>query len=124
MKVLVVDDDHDIATLVALQLEHHGFHVAVAHNGVEALEQIRQDMPQLVVMDVEMPQMTGLECLKKLRQQASTAYLPVILLTGRDQPPDLFQGWQTGADLYITKPFENEDLLRRVQQICATHVEL
>src|SRR5436305_848230 len=120
MKALVVDDDANIARLVTSQLERHGFQVTVAHNGLQALEHTRQEHPSLIVLDVEMPVMDGLECLRKLRKNPETAAIPVIMLTGNDTPADVVAGWETGANLYLSKPFHPAKLRAAIEHIFST----
>lgn len=116
---LAVDDDKDVARLVATFLESEGFTVALAYDAREALDQIREKRPSLVVLDVEMPGMDGLELLRYLRTDSGTADLPVVLLTGRDEISDLFEGWDAGANMYVTKPFEKQTLLDAISAVTA-----
>ncbi len=116
-RILVVDDDPDIMRLVQMVLQDHDYHVTTAGDGQDALAAVAAGAPDLVILDVEMPHVDGFDVLRKLRQKAATVQLPVIMLTGRDQPADMFEGWQTGADLYLTKPFESETLLDAVRRV-------
>jgi DNA-binding response OmpR family regulator len=114
---VVADDDPDIINLVRFHLEEEGFEVVPASDGHFALECVRRHRPDLLVLDIGMPGLNGLECLKQLRADATTAQLPVILLTARDEISDLFEGWQAGTDLYMTKPFEKQTLLDYLARI-------
>ncbi|MBV9469278.1 MAG: response regulator [Abitibacteriaceae bacterium] len=115
-KILAADDDKTILRLVKMHLEKQGHIVTTANNGKEALQRLPTDRPDLLVLDVEMPEMTGLELLAKLRENPATANLPVIMLTGRNADTDVYEGWQAGANVYLTKPFRPEELIKVVQQ--------
>lgn len=115
--VLVADDDADIRALVAFRLERAGYRVVTASDGEQALELAMTQSPDLAVLDVMMPRLTGLEVTKHLRQQHKTSRLPVILLTARVQDADVAQGLEAGADAYIKKPFSPQELGLRVQAI-------
>lgn len=116
-KILVVDDEPHIVRLVQVNLEKAGYDVTTASNGREALEAVAEVQPDLVVLDVMMPEMDGLEALKRLKENAATSEIPVILLTAKAQDADVFEGWKSGADLYLTKPFNPGELLLFVQRI-------
>lgn len=116
-RILVVDDEKHILRLVQINLEKAGYLVVTASNGREALEAVALERPDLVVMDVMMPEMDGLEALQKLKENEQTADIPVVMLTAKAQDADVFQGWQSGADLYLTKPFNPIELLTFVKRI-------
>ncbi|MDQ3812907.1 MAG: response regulator [Armatimonadota bacterium] len=116
-KILAVDDERHIVRLVQINLQKEGYQVATAANGREALEKVAQDKPDLVVMDVMMPEMDGFEALKRLKENPDTADIPVIMLTAKAQDADVFRGWQSGADLYLTKPFNPSELLTFVKRL-------
>lgn len=115
-KILAADDDKTILRLVKMHLEKQGYTVTTANNGRDALQAAITAPPDLMVLDVEMPEMTGLEVLTKLRENPTTAELPVIMLTGRDTDTDVYTGWQTGANVYLTKPFRPEELIKFARQ--------
>jgi DNA-binding response OmpR family regulator len=112
--VLVVDDEERLTSLVQAYLQQEGFRVLTADNGLEALEVVRRDPPDLIVLDLMMPEMDGAEFLRVLRTQHST---PVILLTARVGDEDKIVGLELGADDYITKPFRPRELLARVRAV-------
>lgn len=112
--VLVVDDDAGIRRLIRLELSTQGFRVIEAPDGVTAVRMAEQDSPQLLVLDIMMPDMTGLEVLEAVRRRRN---VPVLLLTGRDQDADKVRGLQLGADDYLIKPFNPEELSARVRAI-------
>ena len=115
--VLVVDDDPAIQKVLRLNLELEGYAVVSACNGAEALERLADRKPDLVVLDVMMPVVDGLEVLRRIREDVAMADLPVILLTARSTEDDMWQGWQLGADYYMTKPFDIEELLRSMDRL-------
>jgi two-component system alkaline phosphatase synthesis response regulator PhoP/two-component system response regulator VicR len=115
--ILTVDDETNIRRLVQVNLQRAGYRVTMACDGIEALEYIGQERPDLVVLDVMMPRMDGFEVLRRLKMDASLAELPVIMLTAKAQDADIFRGWQSGADCYLTKPFNPTELLAFVKRI-------
>jgi two-component system alkaline phosphatase synthesis response regulator PhoP len=116
-KILVVDDERHIVRLIQVNLERQGYNVVTAHDGKEALEKVASERPDLVVLDVMMPYMDGFEVLRNLRRNPETAELPVIMLTAKAQDQDVFRGWQEGVDMYLTKPFNPQELLTFVKRI-------
>jgi two-component system alkaline phosphatase synthesis response regulator PhoP len=113
--VLVADDDVDILTLVRVRLERSGYKVISARNGVEALALVRERHPDLAILDIAMPEMTGLEVTKRMREE--NLDVPVILLTARARDVDVAAGADAGADVYVTKPFSPQELESRVRAI-------
>src|SRR5688572_5338797 len=99
-KILVVDDDEDIATVLRIALQVKGYEVSLAGNGREALECAANDTPDLIVMDVMMPEMDGYEALKRLREDKATSKIPVIMLTAKGEAHDIVESTQTGADIH------------------------
>ena len=116
-KILVVDDERHIVRLIQVNLERQGYQVVTAHDGKEALEKVASEKPDLVVLDVMMPYMDGFEVLRTLRRNPETAELPVIMLTAKAQDQDVFRGWPEGVDMYLTKPFNPQELLTFVKRI-------
>ncbi len=114
-RILVVDDDVDIARFVEMSLELEGFEVVVAHDGEAALAIIEQRQPDLVILDLTMPTLDGVEVTKVLRGNAMTSALPIIMLTARGQTVDKVVGLNAGADDYIVKPFDTMELVARVR---------
>jgi DNA-binding response OmpR family regulator len=112
--ILVVDDEERLTSLLEAYLQQEGFRVVTAGNGLEALEVVRRDPPDLIVLDIMMPEMDGVEFLRVLRTQHST---PVILLTARVGDEDKIIGLELGADDYLTKPFRPRELLARVRAV-------
>jgi DNA-binding response OmpR family regulator len=116
-KVLVVDDDPDIRELIAFKLRQQDFEVHLAADGEEALVVLRDEQPQLALLDVMMPKRSGLEVLQALRDDPETQSLPVIMLTAKAQEADVERGFDLGADDYIVKPFSPRELMSRVRAV-------
>lgn len=119
-KILACDDEKHIVRLIQVNLERAGFDVVTANDGKEALLKIAQERPDLVVLDVMMPYMDGFEVLQNLRRNPRTRDIPVIMLTAKAQDADVFRGWQSGVDCYLTKPFNPMELLSFVKRIFGT----
>jgi DNA-binding response OmpR family regulator len=115
--VLVADDDPDILQLVAFRLDRAGYEVIQATDGEEALRLVAERQPDLAVLDVMMPKVTGYDVTRQIRENLATSRIPVILLTARVQEADLARGFEAGADDYIKKPFSPQELRSRVQAI-------
>jgi diguanylate cyclase (GGDEF)-like protein len=116
-RVLVVDDDPDILQFVQVNLEVEGYNAEAAGDGRQALDAARATPPDLVLLDVMMPEMDGLTVLRRLRSAPATANVPVILLTAKALAEDRVAGLDLGADDYITKPFDVEELMARVRSV-------
>ena len=116
-KILAVDDERHIVRLVEVNLQRAGYTVVTAFDGREALEKVTAETPDLIVLDVMMPYMDGFEVLKNLKANPQTADIPVIMLTAKAQDADVFRGWQSGVDCYLTKPFNPMELLTFVKRI-------
>ncbi|WP_436520833.1 response regulator transcription factor [Actinoplanes sp. HUAS TT8] len=119
--VLVVDDDPTVLEIVETVLRSGGLDVATSRNGRDGLRAAHEHVPDIAVLDVTMPDMTGLEMCRALRDDAETANVPIILLTGRGQWLDVASGFDAGADDYLVKPFTAQDLLTRVEALTAQH---
>jgi len=116
-KILVVDDERHIVRLVEVNLTRAGYDVVSAYDGVEALEKVAEDIPDMIVLDVMMPRMDGFEVLKNLQADPKYKDIPVIMLTAKAQDADIFKGWQSGVSSYLTKPFNHKEHLVFVQRI-------
>jgi len=114
-RLLVVEDDIDIANMLKIYFSGMEFEVDVANRGSEALEKTRQALPHLIVLDIMLPDIDGYEVCRNLRTNTRTSHIPVIFLTQKDERSDKLQGLELGADDYITKPFDIEELKLRVQ---------
>jgi len=116
-EIVVADDDDVLRDLLVLNLEAEGLVVHAAANGAEALQKVAMHKPDLVVLDVMMPVHDGLGVLRAMRDEPATAAIPVVLLTARAAEGDIAEGWDAGADFYLTKPFRLEQLLEFVDEL-------
>jgi len=110
-KILVVDDNVDSIMILRSILESQGFVVRTAQSGVDAIEVLTHEVPDLVLLDVMMPQMSGIEVLERIKTTHATSKVPVIMVTAKIQDDDVLTGYQHGADYYITKPCTAKQLL-------------
>lgn len=117
--MLVVDDDDVIRQLITLNLELEGFEVATAIDGEDALVQVKRVHPKVITLDVMMPNLDGWEAAARLRADPDTAHVKVILLSARAQESDRQRGLRIGADAYLTKPFDPDDLIEAVRRLAA-----
>lgn len=115
--VLIVEDDPSLSTLLRYNIEKEGFRVSEAHDGEEALLQVDEVQPDLVVLDWMLPKVSGIEVCRRLRTRVETKNLPVIMLTARGEDADRVRGLDTGADDYLTKPFSMTELLARIRAV-------
>lgn len=115
--IVLVDDDRNILMSVSMALEAEGFQVQTYSDAEEGLRALTQQPPDMAVLDIKMPRLTGMELLQRLRQNTSTQTLPVIFLTSKDEEVDEIMGLSMGADDYITKPFSQRLLIERIRAI-------
>jgi DNA-binding response OmpR family regulator len=113
-KILVVDDEERMVRFIRLNLEHDGFRVLEAFNGTQAINKVRSNLPDLILLDVMMPDMDGFEVLRIVREVST---VPVIMLTAKAEEDDRIRGLELGADDYITKPFSPRELVSRVRAV-------
>ncbi len=116
-KILVVDDEKHIVKIVEFNLKKKGYDVFIANNGLEALEQVEKNKPDLILLDVMMPEMDGLEVCKRLKNDDRYKDIPIIMLTAKGQEIDRDTGIKFGANMYITKPFSPKLLLGQIEEI-------
>jgi phosphate regulon transcriptional regulator PhoB len=116
-RVLVVEDERDVADLIRYNLTKEGYDVVVAPTGSDALKQAREVHPDLVLLDIMVPQLNGWEVCRRLKQDADTKNIPVIMVTGRVEEGDKILGFEMGADDYVTKPFSPRELLARIRAV-------
>lgn len=121
MKILVCDDDREIVEAITIYLEKEGYAVVAAYNGKEALKALQNQQVQLIILDIMMPEMDGIQALLKLREYSS---IPVILLSAKSEDADKIMGLNVGADDYITKPFNPLELLARVKSQLRRYTQL
>ncbi len=115
--ILIVEDEVDIAELVAFNIERQGWRTSLVHHGAEAVEQIRTLLPDLVILDIMLPGIDGLQIYRHMKESPQTAKIPTLFLTARAQLEDRLAGLSLGADDYITKPFSPKELVLRVRNI-------
>ena len=127
-RLLVVDDDPGLLLAVSETLRAEGYDVKTARRGAEALVIVAQTLPDLIISDIRMPGMDGYQLVRNLRSNARTRLVPIVFLTAKDEIADRIQGFRTGVDAYLTKPFEPEELaaivLAILQRVERTHSDL
>lgn len=116
-KILVADDEPHIVQLVQVILGRQGYDVIAAADGQECLDKVRSEKPDLVVLDIIMPKLDGIEVLKAIRGAPDTADLPVIILSQKDKDRDIFEGFHHRVDMYLPKPFNPTELIKFVKRI-------
>jgi two-component system, OmpR family, alkaline phosphatase synthesis response regulator PhoP len=116
-RVLVVEDEQDVAELIRFNLAREGYDVRVALNGSEALRQVREFRPEVILLDIMVPQLNGWEVCRRLKHEPETQAVPVIMVTGRVEEGDKVVGLELGADDYVTKPFSPRELVARVRAV-------
>ena len=121
-KILVVEDDHDIAQLLAITMKKAGYEVAVTENGYEALTAIRRHPPDLVILDLMIPGIDGFEVCKEMKRDPKTGAVPVLIVTARGEEIDRIIGLELGADDYVVKPFSPGNSFCGCEQSCAVPV--
>lgn len=115
-RILIVEDDSDISNMLRIYFSGQGYDVDIAPRGSDALDKTRQGLPHLIVLDIMLPDIDGYEVCRRLRTNTRTSHIPVIFLTQKDERSDKLHGLELGADDYITKPFDIEELKLRVQR--------
>lgn len=112
--IFVIDDEQDLVEMIRIKLEFEGFEVITACNGREALERIKDFTPDLILLDVMMPQLDGYQVCRKLKADSKYKHIPVIMFTAKAQENDKLWGEECGADAYLTKPYSFDDLLKKI----------
>ena len=115
--ILVAEDDNDVALLITQMLKNQGYRFHWAHNGRDAYEYIKENMPRLIITDIMMPEMDGLELIKAIRENEDTAHLPIIVVSARTENNDRLAGFDAGAEVYLGKPFIPDELLMMVRKL-------
>jgi PleD family two-component response regulator len=114
-RLMIVEDDSDISNMLRIYFQSQGYDVSVAQRGEDALEMCRQQLPHIIVLDIMLPDMDGYDVCRNLRGNLRTSHIPIIFLTQKDERSDKIRGLELGADDYITKPFDLEELKLRVK---------
>lgn len=117
--ILIVDDEHDLVETVQMRLELEGFECLAAHDGNHGLEQAQNEKPDLIVLDLMLPGMNGYKICRLLKFDERYKQIPIIMLTAQAQQEDRSLGEETGADLYMTKPFSVEELVAKIHEFLA-----
>ena len=115
--ILIVEDDEDIVEMIAYNLKKEGFRTSSVLNGEDAVDRIMNDQPDIVLLDLMLPRMDGLEVCRTIRSRKETAHIPVIMLTAKSQEIDKILGLEIGADDYVTKPFSPRELIARIRAV-------
>lgn len=118
-KILVVDDDPYILMSLEFLMKKEGFDVKVARNGTEALDIIQQDTPELVLLDIMMPDMDGYAICKHIKSNKKLQHIKVVFLSAKSKESDIQKGYDLGASLYVTKPFSTRDLMKKLRELLA-----
>ena len=116
-RVLIVEDEKDVREMLRLNLKAGGFDVLEAHNGAEGLAIAKAELPSVVILDLMMPEMSGMEVCRALRRNPATSRIPILMLTAKSTEGDKVAGLEVGADDYVTKPFSPRELLLRVRAV-------
>jgi DNA-binding response OmpR family regulator len=116
-KILIAEDERDIRELVNFSLQFGGFMVVQAANGAEAVEQAQRELPDLILMDVRMPKMTGYEACRQMKSMPELRDIPVVFLSAKGQESEIQTGLEAGAEEYILKPFAPDELVKQVQAV-------
>ena len=116
-RILVVDDEVESVKLIGLMLQRRGYEIIAARSGAQALEKAQADKPDLIILDVMMPDMDGYEVCRRLRADPATASMPIIMFTAKTMVDDKVAGFQAGADDYLTKPVHPEELASRIEAV-------
>ena len=116
-KILVVDDEKDIVELLQYNLEKEGYKISAVFSGEQCLENVKTELPDLILLDLMLPEIDGLDVCKILKNNPQTSHIPIIMLTAKGEETDIVLGLELGADDYITKPFKVRELLARIKAV-------
>ena len=122
-KILIADDEPNIVAAVEFLLQHNGYEVHVARDGEEALKLVEATHPDLVLLDVMMPQKSGYEVCKRIRERADWRHIKIIMLSAKGRDSEVNKGLSTGADVYVTKPFSTRELMDKIKGLLGRNME-
>ena len=123
-KLLLVDDSNTALLMEQMILSYRtSFQLLIAHDGLEAVEKVFTEMPDLIVMDVVMPRMSGIEACKRIRSDAATQHIPIILVTTRGEPENIEIGYASGCNDYVTKPITGAELISKIEDLIGAEQE-
>lgn len=117
MKIVIAEDEIEVRNAISLVLELAGYEVFSCEDGKRALECIKANLPDIVISDISMPNMNGYQLLRNMKETPDLKDIPVILLTAKDSTKEVLEGWSSGADYYITKPFTSDVLLLSIKHV-------
>jgi CheY-like chemotaxis protein len=120
-KILIAEDERDIRDLISFTLRFAGYEVVAVSDGQEAVEVVGKEMPDLILMDVRMPRMTGYEACQKIKSDPKVSQIPVVFLSAKGQDSEIYTGLNSGATEYLLKPFAPADLSQRVKELLAQY---
>ena len=123
-KILVIEDDKDISELIAYNLEREGYEIACLYDGSQAVDFVNKRKPELIILDLMLPEVDGIEICRTLKSDAATKHIPIIMLTAKSEEADVVVGLQMGADDYIPKPFSPKVLVARIKAIVRRTADL
>lgn len=123
-KILIAEDEADIRALIEFTLKFAGYDVVSAKNGLEALEAAQAELPDLILLDVRMPQMTGYEACEAIKSDPDTRHIPVVFLSAKGQEKEILAGLEAGATEYLLKPFAPDELARRITELLEQYSRL
>ncbi len=123
-KILVVEDDRDISELITYNLEREGYEIACLYDGSQAVDFVNKRKPELIILDLMLPEVDGLEICRQLKSDAATKHIPIVMLTAKSEEADVVVGLQMGADDYIPKPFSPQVLVARIKAITRRMADL
>jgi len=116
-KILIVDDEPNIVTALEYLLQKSGYEVSLAQDGEAALKQVEKHLPDLVLLDVMMSSKSGYEVCQRMRERADWQHIKIVILSAKGREAEVSKGMSLGADLYVTKPFSNQDLIARINEL-------
>lgn len=117
-KILIVDDEPQLAGFVKMRLEANNYDVILASDGLEGLKKVQEEKPDIILLDIQMPNLNGFSMLTRLRDNSETRSVPVIMLTAKDAPENIARALEIGANDYIVKPFDSKVLLEKIKKCC------
>jgi two-component system phosphate regulon response regulator PhoB len=123
-KILVIEDDRDISELITYNLEREGYEIACLYDGGQAVDFVRKRKPEIIILDLMLPEVDGLEICRQLKSDAGTKHIPIVMLTAKSEEADVVVGLQMGADDYIPKPFSPKVLVARIKAISRRMTDL
>ncbi|MFN8355498.1 MAG: response regulator [Spirosomataceae bacterium] len=122
MKVVIVDDEPAILMSLEFLMKKEGYQIFIARDGLEAIEIINREVPDIVLLDIMMPQVDGYEVCRYVRRTLGFAHIKVVFLSAKSKEPDIQKGYEIGADLYVPKPFSTRDLMKKVNTLALSVV--